>query len=657
MSKDPQWALFYDFHTMPAIPDVGANFDVERFTDRIAACGVDYLVFAARCNLGMAYFNTTVGIRHPSLQYDLIGRLAESCRAKSITFSAYVNAGLSHEEGLLHRDWTVLTPEGYTHRPDTLDHFFRMMCYNSPYGDHLLELVRELVSGYPIAGLFLDCMNLCPCVGVECIREMKERGIDWEDPVRVREFAHFSRVRMTRRIAEAALALKPELLLYFNGIPYEDQEPYCSYYEFECLPTGGWGYESFPAVSRYLRTLGKPVLNMTGRFHQSWGDFGGIRTEASLEFDCLQGIANGMRPTIGGHLHPRGDINDAVFDLIEPIYGRLQKLDPWTVGADPIGEVAVVMPIDPPNGIDPEPEALADRTVKGAARMLCELKLQFDIVSAKRAWDGYQLLVLPDEVLLDESAAKKIRVHLDAGGSILSSGWSGLDREREAYVFSEWGLVFGGDHTDDPAYYSVREPLRDGIPDMPNNFYCQGTRNEAQAGTEVLATLVRPYFNRHWDGEHGHLYLPPDRETNHPAVTRNGNVAHISHAVFRAYHDDAPVPLRQIVANLIKSLLPNPIVRARNLPSFARVTVTGQRNRRMVHVLSYVPERRGPSIEMIEEPIELRDVEISLRADDAPPARVYLAPSEDPLPHVVQDGYVSVTIPVVSGYALVVVEQ
>ena len=117
---------------MPAMPDVGENSDVERFTDRIAACEVDHLGFAARCNRGMAYFNTTVRIRHPSLKYALIGRLAESCQLRNIVLSAYVNAGLSHEEGLLHRDWRVLTPKGYTHRPNTLDYFCRMMHYNSP---------------------------------------------------------------------------------------------------------------------------------------------------------------------------------------------------------------------------------------------------------------------------------------------------------------------------------------------------------------------------------------------------------------------------------------------------------------------------------------------------------------------------------------------
>ena len=56
----PKWALFFDFHTMPACPDVGAGFDADAFADRVKACGVDYIVFPAKCNLGMAYYDTRV---------------------------------------------------------------------------------------------------------------------------------------------------------------------------------------------------------------------------------------------------------------------------------------------------------------------------------------------------------------------------------------------------------------------------------------------------------------------------------------------------------------------------------------------------------------------------------------------------------------------
>ncbi len=104
----PRYCLFYDNHTMTACPDVGENFDVEAFTGRIKDCGVDLLTFHARCNQGNAYYDTKIGTRHPSLKYDLFGKLAESCKRKDIALIAYLNGGISSEEGLRHRDWTTL---------------------------------------------------------------------------------------------------------------------------------------------------------------------------------------------------------------------------------------------------------------------------------------------------------------------------------------------------------------------------------------------------------------------------------------------------------------------------------------------------------------------------------------------------------------------
>ena len=72
-----KYGLFYDNHTHMENPDVGKDFDPEYFIDQIKRCGVDYLAFHARCNVGMAYYDTKIGIKHPSLTYDLFGKLAE----------------------------------------------------------------------------------------------------------------------------------------------------------------------------------------------------------------------------------------------------------------------------------------------------------------------------------------------------------------------------------------------------------------------------------------------------------------------------------------------------------------------------------------------------------------------------------------------------
>ena len=42
-----KYTLFYDFHTSTILPDVGANFDVEKFTDDLVEAKVDYLTWHA----------------------------------------------------------------------------------------------------------------------------------------------------------------------------------------------------------------------------------------------------------------------------------------------------------------------------------------------------------------------------------------------------------------------------------------------------------------------------------------------------------------------------------------------------------------------------------------------------------------------------------
>ena len=655
-----KFGIFFDFHTMPACPDVGAGFDAEAVTDELKECGVDYISFPARCNLGMAYYNTKVGIRHPALKYDLFGSLAKACARKKIALSAYVNVGLSHEEALLHREWCVITQEGYTYAPDRLNHFFRWMCYNSGYGDHLVEMIKEIVSGYPVSGLFLDCMNTTPCMGVECIRKMKENGLDWSDEKQLRNFSRATHVGMARRIAEAASKTRKDLMLYFNGVAYEDQQDIGNYLELECLPTAGfWGWELLPVCGRYLRTLGKPVLNMTGRFQKAWGDFGGLRPEAGLEYDCLYGLANGMRPNIGDHFHPRGDINKAVFSTYKRVYGKMRKLEPWMDGAKNLADAAVVH-LETWPGYKSESSAKFDQCLmatKAATRMMSELKQQFDVVSANSDWSGYELLILPDFVVLDDAGAAKIKKHLHGGGRVISSAWSGMDPELKGFVLDAWGVKYLGPSPYDPAYFLPLEKLAMGMPDMPMALYDRGISMAAEKGAQVLARIVAPYYNTHWDGEHGFLYTPPDKLTKEPAVIATGQVGHVSHPIFTTYYNSASLQMRQLISNLLELYLPRPLVRAESLPSFARVMVTAQPQRRIVHVLAYVPERRGGNSDVVEERIELRDKDLMLRIAGRAPQKVYLAPDLEDLPFEVINDYVKVRIPVIDGHAHVVFEE
>jgi hypothetical protein len=529
------------------------------------------------------------------------------------------------------------------------------MCPNTGYRDHLIAMVKEIATGYPVSGFFIDCMNGFPCVCPTCVRMMKEQGIDITDEAEVTKFGELSSFRLAQDIAKAVREINPDFLLYFNGPGFEQNADLGAYLECEHLPTAHGGYEVLPVLAAYMRTLtDMPVLNMNGRFYR-WGDFGGLRPEAAIKSELLYGLANGMRPNVGGHFHPRGDLENAVFDRLEKIYTELQTMEPWYDNAKNITEVAIVYPKGNRNI---RRQARSDGHLKSAARMLCELKQQFDVVTDYSDWGKYKVLIIPDDILFDEEIAGKVRAHLAAGKAVISSGSSGLDPDKKHFALEkEWGLRYLGENDFDPAYFTAGKNFNRNLPVMPLSLYSSGVDLEPLPGTKVEANLIRPYYNRKWDGEYAFYYTPPDRVTDKPALAINGKVAHFSHRIFTGYSQQASVELRTIFSNVLEAFLPDPVFKSENLPSFARAFVTEQPGRRMVHVLAYVPEMRGTGTEMIEEAIILNNVRISLRTDSKPPKKVYLAPGNKPLPFKITGDYINVTIPEVNGYSLIVFEE
>lgn len=160
--KKIRYGLFFDNHTHVDNPDVGKDFDAEYFTDQLKRCGVNYLGFHARCNQGLAYYDTKIGTRHPALDYDLFGNLTEACSRKDIAVAAYFNGGISTMEAVAHPEWRTMYFPGKD-KFTQIDPFSLTMCYNSPYRDHLLAMISEVAQNYPVDGFFIDCLSNFPC--------------------------------------------------------------------------------------------------------------------------------------------------------------------------------------------------------------------------------------------------------------------------------------------------------------------------------------------------------------------------------------------------------------------------------------------------------------------------------------------------------------
>jgi len=285
-----------------------------------------------------------------------------------------------------------------------------------------------------------------------------------------------------------------------------------------------------------------------------------------------------------------------------------------------------------------------------------ELKYQFDVCDGEGDLSAYRLLVLPDHVEITEPLQGKLQEHLRKGGILISSAFAGLNREKTGFALDEYGLTYEGPESHDPTFFTAKGGIGHDIPEMAIAIYNQGITMRAQEGSAILARLHKPYFNKgSWDWYHENMYTPPEMDAGRPALVRRGNIFHFSFPIFQGYCERATVAHRTLLRNCIESVLPDPLVRVENVPSFGQVTVTQRGKSRMVHILAYVPELPGQQ-QMIEEAILVKDIELGLRDDGHQVKEVYLAPRRKGVPFCVEDGYIRVRIPEIQGYQMVVFE-
>jgi len=633
-------AVHIDFHTMPDIPDFGKNFDAKKFAQTLKEARVDYINAFAKCNIGFAYYPTKIGLVHPHLNFDMFGQTVEECHKLGIGVTAYFNVGLDHEMARKHRDWTVVNEDGQVIYGDRTANFFRMMCINSPYRDYMLGMIREVVEQYPVDGVFLDCMVIKACHGNECLEAIRERGQNPLDEKVVLDFNRESWLRFSQEVKEI---VGEEKFLYLNGQPRCNTEGLNTHAEIECLPSGGWGYDFFPAQVAYARNVDPQTFYMTGRFNVSWGDFGGLKSKESLENDCWDAISNAAQTSIGDHMHPRDGLDPAVYKIIGEIYQEIEKLEPWTIDAKAVADIGILK--------------LKDRALgnseNGAVRMLGELKYTYDIIDEHHDFSRYKVLLLPDDVTINEPLKDKLQQYIAAGGGIISSGHSGLDEDKSTFALDEWKMNFDGEDTWNSSYFKMLKDTNGKIPDMLCGLYHQAILLQTKDGAEAIADYYQPYFNRHWDGFQGYFYTPPEKPAGRPAVARAGNIFQICFDVFKSYIE-GPTPAHKYLVNYcIEQLLPEPVIKCENIPSTARVTLTQKDGMKMIHVKLSHPEPRG-KLNIIEDHQTLTDAVVYLKTDNA--KNVYIAPDKKPLEYTTEKNYIRIALPKIDGYMMVVVE-
>lgn len=654
-------AVHLDFHTMPGIDDFDAGFDAAAFAETLSEAEVDYINVFAKCNLGFCYYPTRVGTPYPGLRGDRLGEIVKACHARGIRVTAYVNGGLDHD--LLSRDIGLgkVNAQGQVIWGDRTSYGFRMPCYNNPrYRAYLQGIVRE-VAAYPVDGFFADCLFSTPCYCGFCLSDRKDKGLSLDDEAVATRHAQEAWLEFARYCKSVFPDGKR---LLFNNVPYWLGRELHTHAEVECLP-GGWSYDYFWPHAVFNRTFLPEVVYMTGRFQASWGDFGGLKTQASLENDCYDALCVGAGFMVGDHQHPARGLDPGIYRMVGRINAWLKTLEPHLAGSRPLAEMALLT----------DTIGWLHTRYWGATRLLCEEKASFEIVHRDADWSGYRLVVVPDGLAVDADLLARLRVwHVqggylllcgDAAASWLQSDRGATDASRRNVGESASAWLRSGDadpvraiprrREGTPGYYRFAQPE----PDLPSDmeYVIDADRSDPlpEGCGDALAWHVDPYHQRHWDGFHGYFYTPPRGPSGDLAAAVDGTVGLLEFDLFQAYYQRAALADKVLMRRLLDRLLPDPAIRPGDLPSTARATLARKADGTMLlHIKVDFPEVRGKMF-VIEEHVVLpagRTVQVrgswtrALRLPDDLELAVRAEESAE-------GTYTVLTLPEITGYALI----
>ncbi len=651
--------IHLDFHTSEHIEEVGAAFDPDEFAGLLVKAHVNSVTCFARCHHGWIYFDTKKHPerRHPHLKRNLLAEQIEACHRRNIRVPIYITVEWDHYSATYHPEWLVLDEKGNpTGTPLYEPGFYRNLCLNSPYRDFLREHVEEVLTTLPVDGIFFDIVHPRECNSRWCRERMEKAGLD---PTRQSDRLRHALETVNefkREFTALVRRYHPKATIFYNsghiGPRHRAVAPLFTHFELESLPSGGWGYLHFPLTARYSRTLGVEVLGMTGKFHTSWGDFHSYKNRAALEFECFQMLALGAKCSVGDQLHPSGKMDPASYELIGAVYAEVEKKEPWCRDAKPVTEIGVLNPEE----FAPTYQRTNYPSVYGAVRMLQELAYQFDVLDSQSDFSRYTLIILPDEIPATPELAAKIEDYLRAGGSVLASFASGLEPAEGRFATPSLGVRLKGDAPYSPDFILPRGVMARGLRETEYVMYLRGKEVEPLAGSQVLAETVLPYFNRTWRHFCSHRHTPSAGKRGYPAVVRSSRAIYFAHPVFTQYYRNAPRWVKALVGNAIALLLPEPLLRLQ-APSSVIATINEQagEHRWVVHLLHYIPERRGQDFDVIEDVIPLYEVNVSVRAPRRV-SRVVLVPEGRVVPHEVRDGRAHFTVPRLAGHQMVALE-
>ena len=436
-----------------------SKLSAQDHVEQLEAMHADSLMVFCMSISGYMFYDSKVGERHPTLQYDYLKEMIRLGHEKGMAMELYVPTMWADRLIQKNPSWGMRTPEGdlYTaafggYHPDI----------NSPAADWYVDVIRELIPAYHGDAFFADGMTFAEYgqseYTVKRFREEMKRDYphslaedpDWRGTVRW-EVAQVD--RFWNKLKSAIKERDPKVQVTFNGpgpmieMPgarrgWVAEPPHLDAstdYAFTEAGSGG-EYATWTRGAAWPKPFKVTFLNRNSILDPFDAD--------EIRARMGRTLAEGGEPYRYDRTSINGEANRYFTETWAPIFEEVRRKEPYIKGAEPVKYVAVLSS-EPTMFYRGRSDAGSHANdLVGALRMLDGLHIQHDVVAdwnlTAEFLEPYRLVILPNTGCMSDAQVAAVREYVRQGGTILATAETSLfDENGGTRADFALGDVFG----------------------------------------------------------------------------------------------------------------------------------------------------------------------------------------------------------------------
>ncbi len=666
-----------------------SEFDSKKYVDMLTLAKVSSTLFYTHSHVGHCNWPTKTGHMHRGLKgKDIVGEVIDLCHQKEIDVILYYSLIFNNWAYDNNPDWRIINAQG-----KGSSRFWRsrllVCCPNSPYRDFAVAQVEELCKNYEFEGMWFDMTfwpDVCYCSHCKKRYALEVGGkiptvINWENP----EWAKFQRKReewlaeFASLITSTAKKLKPAITVTHQSGAFTQNWIWGASIDLakenDYMASDLYGdslQQSF--FSKLFYKLGRnvPFEFITSACFPNSHDHVTMKPKELLEAQVYSSLANGSSFCLNHTIDPVGTLDKRVYEQLGDIFKETQKYERY-LGGEPCQDVGIYVSFESGINLEDNGKKVSEvestffspfphsQAARGAAQSLLHNHIPFGVITKKnlKELSSYQIIILPDMVIIDEEEVEALKSFVASGGSLYVSKYASVftkdGKKKKDFLLSELlGVSYVGETKEEVTYLSPTEEGKDILSSCsvkyPLTIFNSQLKVKAKEKVKILATIALPYT----DPKDTTRFVcthddPPGILTDYPAIVLNehgkGKVLYVTADLETAQ----PQAHRKIFIDLIKMLSSKPFFLEADAPKSVEVTSFHQKDKKryLINLLNF--QAQLPNI-----PVE--GIKLRAKLNGKEPKRLIELPEEKELAYEVKKDYLEFTSPKLETFLMIALD-